>query len=279
MRPCNPNNGIVTRRHQQSYLFFWNLLMSKRPVIVHFHLFKNAGTSVDTVLKNNFGGRWIEIEGAADRKLTPEALTEFIEANPQFDAISSHTAIVSLPVMENAKIIPIFFFRHPLDRIRSAYDFERKQDAQTPGAIKAKEGDFESYMDWRMSTSTPWQVSEFHAFRLKDFHEFTPAKQRQLFLPRAKKALDSIPVVGLVENFDESMTRLETYIRGFFPGFEGESVHANRTVDRALELSENVNKFRDRIGSDVFSKLLENNAVDLELYNYVKSEFFPASRS
>ena len=78
--------------------------------------------------------------------------------------------------------------RHPLARIRSAYDFEKKQDVQTPGAIKAKEGDFQFYMDWRMSTPTPWQVSNFHAFRLKDFHTFTPAKQTQLFLERALKA-------------------------------------------------------------------------------------------
>ena len=262
----------------QSFHFLRTSLMSKRPVIVHFHLFKNAGTSVDTVLQKNFGERWIEIEGPGGKKLTPEALAEFIVANPQYDAISSHTAIVSLPEIENVEIIPIFFFRHPIDRIRSAYDFERKQDAQTPGAIKAKEGDFEFYMDWRMSTPTPWQVAEFHAFRLKDFHEFTPAKQRQLFLPRAKKALDSIPNVGLVENFDLSMSRLETSIREFFPEFASESVHANTTADRTLKLSENVDKFKDRIGSDVFDKLLENNAMDLELYDYVKAKFFPANK-
>lgn len=249
--------------------------MSKRPVIVHYHLFKNAGTSVDTILKSNFGDRWIEIEGPEGKKLTPESLVEFIEANPQYDAISSHTAIVSLPVLENVKIIPIFFFRNPIDRIRSAYDFERKQDAHTPGALKAKEGDFEYYMNWRMSTNNPWQVSEFHAFRLKDFHEFTPAKQVQLFLFRAKKALDTLPIVGLVEHFDVSMTRLEEHIREFFPDFQSESVHENTTASKALKLSENIDKFRDRIGPDVYKKLLENNVIDLELYEYVKFKFFP----
>ena len=253
--------------------------MSNRPVIVHFHLFKNAGTSVDTVIQKNFGERWIEIEGPGGRKLTSEALAEFIVANPQYDAISSHTAIVSLPEIEGVEIIPIFFFRHPIDRIRSAYDFERKQDAQTPGAVKAKEGDFEFYMDWRMSTPTPWQVAEFHAFRLKDFHDFTPAKQLQLFLPRAKKALDSIPNVGLVERFDESMARIEVAIQKHFPHFVAESVHANTTADRTLKVSENVDKFKDRIGADVFEKLVENNAMDLELYEYVKTKFFPSDKS
>jgi len=253
--------------------------MTKRPVIVHFHLFKNAGTSIDTVLQKNFGEKWIEIEGPGGKKLTSEALAEFITANPKYDAISSHTAIVSLPEVENIEIIPIFFFRHPVDRIRSAYDFERRQDAQTPGAIKAKEGDFEFYMDWRLSTPTPWQVSEFHAFRLKDFHEFTPAKQRQFFLPRAKRALDSMPIIGLVERFDESMARLETYIRKFFPEFVGENVHANTTTDRTSKLSQNVEKFKDRIGNDVFNRLIEVNAIDFELYSYVKTKLFPDTNS
>ena len=167
--------------------------MSKRPVIVHFHLFKNAGTSVDKILQENFGERWIEIEGPNNRKLDPEDLIAFIRDNPQYDAISSHTAVVTVQEYEDIEIIPIFLLRHPIDRIRSAYDFERKQDAQTPGSIKAKEGDFNYYMDWRLSTPSPWQVSEFHAFRLKDFHDFTPAKQTQLFLPRAQKALDALP--------------------------------------------------------------------------------------
>ena len=102
--------------------------MSKRPVIVHFHLFKNAGTSVDRILQRNFGDRWIEIEGPNNKKLTQDALIDFIRGNPQYDAISSHTAVVSVPQYDDIEIIPIFFYRHPIDRIRSAYDFERKQD-------------------------------------------------------------------------------------------------------------------------------------------------------
>ena len=246
--------------------------MAKRPVIVHFHLFKNAGTSVDKVLEKNFGENWTEVEGPNNKKLTPEALVAFITDNPKYQAISSHTAIVSVPEMDDVEIVPIFFFRHPIDRIRSAYDFECKQDVQTPGALKAKEGDFKHYLDWRLSTITPWQVSEFHAFRLKDFHTFTPAKQKKLFLPRAKKALDSLPFVGLVEDFSGSMARMETYIQQYFPEFEGEDVHENTTSDRSLRLSQNIDKFKERIGEATFDQLVEANKIDFDLYEYVKSK-------
>ena len=244
--------------------------MSKRLVIVHFHLFKNAGTSVDTILQRNFEERWIEIEGPNNRKLDPEALIAFIRDNPQYDAISSHTAVVSVPEYEDIEIIPILFFRHPIDRIRSAYDFERKQDAQTPGSIKAKEGDFKYYMDWRMTTPNPWQVCNFHAFRLKDFHDFTPAKQTQLFEPRARAALESLPFVGLVEEFDHSMTVFQGLIQSAFPEFQSSSVYENVTA-KGRDISENIDRFADRIGEETFEALLELNRTDMRLYEMVKS--------
>lgn len=244
--------------------------MSKRPVIVHFHLFKNAGTSVDTILERNFGERWIEIEGPNNRKLDPEDLIAFIRDNPQYEAISSHTAVVSVPEYEDVEIIPIFFYRHPIDRIRSAYDFERKQDAQTPGSIKAKEGDFKYYMDWRLTTPNPWQVSEFHAFRLKDFHTFTPNKQLQLFESRARAALEALPVVGLVETFDDSMLQFQALIQNHFPDFKAMNVHANVTAEKH-NVEANVAKFAERIGGDIYQKLLSINEMDLALYKAVKS--------
>jgi len=37
-----------------------------RTILIHYHLFKNAGTSLDAVLKENFGDKWITRE--FDRK-------------------------------------------------------------------------------------------------------------------------------------------------------------------------------------------------------------------
>ena len=247
--------------------------MAKRPVIVHFHLFKNAGTSVDRILQRNFGEKWIEIEGPNNKKLSPEGLIDFIRQNPQYDAISSHTAVVSVPIYDDIKIIPMFFVRHPIDRIRSAYDFERKQVADTPGSIKAKEGDFRHYLDWRMSSNNPWQIQEFHTFRLKDFHEFTPAKQTAFFEPRARAAIDALPVVGLVETFDKSMLDFQDLIRPHFRGFEAMRVHANVTA-KGHTVEENVAKFADRIGEDTFQTLMELNKIDLGLYEMVKARYF-----
>jgi len=251
--------------------------MSKRPVIVHFHLFKNAGSSVDVILQNNFGQHWIEIEGKNNKKLSTDELVQFIRDNPQYKAISSHTAVVSVPILPDIIILPVFFFRHPIDRIRSAYDFERKQIATTPGSLKAKEGDFGHYLDWRLSSRTPWPVSNFHAMRLKDFHQITPERNIQDFQPHARYALMALPLVGLVEQFDESMSRFERFANPYFPNFQIESVRVNTTSDKSLRLSDNLEKFKTRIGPSDFEKLLNVNKIDLLLYNFA-NQLFKARR-
>ena len=248
-------------------------IMDKRPVIVHFHLFKNAGTSVDKILKNNFEGRWVEIEGPNGRKLETENLVSYIKKNPEVSAISSHTAVVKVPILESVKILPIVFFRHPIDRIRSAYDFERTQDATTPGAIKAKEGDFEHYMNWRLTTQNPWQVSDFHSMRLKDYFDFTPQKRRELFLPRAKEAVDDLPFVGLVDRFGASMSKFESLIKVDFPKFVAENVHENISSSKSQGLNSALEGFRSRIGNQLYEKLLDINREDMMLYDYVKLKY------
>lgn len=245
--------------------------MPKRPIIVHFHLFKNAGTSVDVILKNNFSSEWAEIEGPGNKKLDPEDLARFIRENPNLKAISSHTAVISTPAYDDFEIIPIVFIRHPIDRIRSAYDFERVQDAQTPGAIKAKEGDFKHYLDWRLQCPAPWQITNFHASRLKDFHVFTPALQLRENKERSLMALQALPFVGIVEQFDRSMEKFSEIIQESFPSFQCFSTQANTTSDPSASLKENLDKFKKRISKPVYKQLCEINDIDFELYEHVKS--------
>ena len=68
---------------------------SRRGVIIHYHLFKNAGTSVDAILRRNFG------EGWASREYPPrsdgEAAREFLASNPHIAALSSHTLLLPPP--------------------------------------------------------------------------------------------------------------------------------------------------------------------------------------
>jgi len=68
-----------------------------RSVVLHYHLFKNAGSSVDEMLRQNFPGRWITQEFNLPPGERAQALLAFVQQNPQVDAISSHSALLPVP--------------------------------------------------------------------------------------------------------------------------------------------------------------------------------------
>jgi hypothetical protein len=99
------------------------------PLLFHYHLFKNAGTSVDEILSRNFGRHWVEQEfndvptpGSAS-----QLVHEFLAERPGIKAVSSHTARLPAPELAERVTLPIIFVRHPIDRLKSAYNFEREQ--------------------------------------------------------------------------------------------------------------------------------------------------------
>ncbi|WOD06199.1 hypothetical protein [Marinomonas sp. GJ51-6] len=101
-----------------------------KTVILHYHLFKNAGTSLDAAFKENFSveqGEWVTREFSAQPAKNREELKQWIIDNPQAKCFSSHTAIFPVPHIDGINIIPVIFYRHPIDRIASAYSFEKKQ--------------------------------------------------------------------------------------------------------------------------------------------------------
>ena len=248
--------------------------MADRNVIIHYHLFKNAGSSVDTILQHNFGDAWAEIEGPDRKKLTRNMMKNYIMKNPDKKAISSHTAIISLPKIEGVNIIPIFFYRHPIDRIRSAYDFERVQEEDTPGARVAKEGNFNHYLAWRLASPAMSQISNFHMMRLKDFRGLVKNTQPELFRPRALQALKALPFVGLVERFDESMKEFEKLIHPAFPEFEVISATSNTLSDPTAAIDAKLKAFEQEIGRHTYHNLLQLNSADLELYYFVKNKLW-----
>lgn len=244
--------------------------MADRSVIIHYHMFKNAGSSVDAILQHNFGDKWVEIEGPNNKKLTPEMMVEYIKANPEIKALSSHTAQVTIPKIPGVKIIPIFFFRHPVGRIQSAYNFERKQESDAPGAVKAKELDFPDYLAWRLASTTMTSVANFHAYRLKDFKKETYNRESQYLRPRALQALKQLPFVGLVERFDESMVKYGELIKPHFPDFDIIAARANTNSNPDASIRARLKSFEDTIGRSTFTNLMQLNAIDLELYYFVK---------
>ncbi len=225
--------------------------MTERTVILHYHLFKNAGTSVDRVLQRNFPGRWVTAEHPSQRADNSAAVGAWIAATPEAVAFSSHTAIGPLPRVAGVRILPLLFLRDPIDRILSAYRFERKQDAETLGTRLARSHDFEGYVRARLAIHGDRQCRNFQTHRLAAFR---PGPEPEI--DRALAALGEIELAGIVEDFAGSMRRIAQALLPLFPAFRFDAPRLNRSdPELAPEMS-----------PELRALLAEANADDMVLH-------------
>lgn len=234
-------------------------------VIVHYHIFKNAGTSVDVMLQQNFGDRWTEIEFPEPDPEAPPGnpLGDFLRARPDLVAVSSHTAQLPPP---SPDVFPILFLRHPLDRLRSAYEFERVQEADTHGAWLAKRHDFAGYVRELLAVPEFRQARNFQTQRLAANEPPEAGSERE----RALRALETLPFVGLVENYAQCAAQLAERLRVHFPDFTLIAAHENRTEGRRDSLEARLAAMREELPEALWEELLAANADDFAVWEAAK---------
>ena len=194
-----------------------------RTIILHYHLFKNAGTSVDAILKRNFPGQWVTQEFPTKGGNNTALVEDWIKATPDAVAYSSHTMMGPIPQIEGVRVISFMLLRDPIERIKSAYRFERTQNADTWGARLAKEHDFEGYVRARLARPGDRQCRNFQTYRLASLMPGEGTEHE-----RAQRALAALTVVGRVDEFDAAMERLTAA----YPGFSYTAVRANTSAGK-----------------------------------------------
>jgi hypothetical protein len=238
--------------------------------IIHYHLFKNAGTSVDEMLRRNFGSHWAEQEFREEKNRSNcDSVADFLRDRPELIALSSHTALLPVPQLAGELMIPILFLRHPIARISSAYAFEKRQDADTFGARLAKRTDFADYVKALLDSPGNRTARNFQTYRLA-FNEPDPTETE---LERAMRTIHIVPFVGLVEAYSESLNRFEQLMKPYFPNFTAVLVRRNVTRSADDTLDAQLANVREQLGGDLYSRLLENNRDDCELFNEVNRSY------
>lgn len=225
---------------------------TERTIILHYHLFKNAGTSVDEILKRNFGAKWVTREFPPMGENNTELVEEWIRETPDAIAYSSHTMMGPIPVVEGVRVISFMLLRDPIERIKSAYRFERTQQADTWGAQLAKEHDFEGYVRARLDRPGDQQCRNFQTYRLASM---MPGEGTGL--ERAKRAVAALTIVGRVEAFDDTMRRLADEVGAAYPRFAEHVVKENISAGKnAVEISRDLAELLHSQNKADFSLLL-----------------------
>ena len=167
--------------------------MTGRKILFHLHLFKNAGTSIDRILKQNFESRWMAYdETNAGSIICTDQFEQIIHAHPRIEAFSSHQVVPPLPDTQ-LFVFPIVFIRHPIERLKSAYLFEWKKQL----GLDTPKGSLSEYVKDKLQNRRRNAIEEFQTMRLsnagrKNFQNIELQSDKEL-LDRAKDFLDQLP--------------------------------------------------------------------------------------
>jgi len=185
--------------------------MADRKVILHYHIFKNAGTSFNTALAQVFGPAFMEFDGAeAGSVIEPDRIGEIIRNHPGKNAFSTHQGMLSSFGTEGTEVLTTLLLRHPLSRISSIYHFERSQQSNSPGAVNAKRLSFGDYLRWRWDQSPAFFCFQsFYCARSPESRGYQPL---ETIHDRARRNLDQLHCVGTVERFPEFISRAQNLV-------------------------------------------------------------------
>lgn len=243
----------------------------KRFLIVHYHIFKNGGSTITSILEREFPSRFATVHGPDDVSVLDQiSLANFIEDHAEIQATSSHHIRYPKPVVPNTIIFDCCFLRHPLDRLQSLYSYFQAIDSADPLCRLARQEHVRSFFK-RLIDSAPHLVSNVQVTMLALGGAFT----RPVDTPDVEVAADIVgkmAIPGLVEKFDESLVAAEYFLKPAFPRLKLHYLPKNVSRPLGGNLADRQDWLRHSWGSDLYATLANLNQCDLELWRRTERE-------
>jgi hypothetical protein len=250
---------------------FWSKASDfKRPLILHYHIFKNAGTTVESILQRNFRERFASFDRDDHNSVISDAaLLDFLETRAELAAVSSHHLRLPKPVDERYSFFDVVFLRHPIARLWSTYVFYRRMDlGRDPLAVAAQTR----------------AAAEFFELLMQDYPEHACNAQVNLIankgdripaagdLSRAIEILKQVSVLGVAEHFQETAVLAEHSLRPIFKDLDFSYVAQNVTDGRPKSIDEQLTNFAQMCGKHMLDELQHRNQLDLSLLSFATEE-------
>jgi hypothetical protein len=246
--------------------------MILRRVLLHFHIFKNAGTTIEDILAQTFFERFARFDKPEHESVISSAeVVEFVRQNPAIQAVSSHQLRYPLPAAPGILFFDLCFLRDPLDRIRSSYDYFRVKPVEgnevSDLANSLALGEFLECL----ADQHPWRLNDVQvnilAGRGVDDDPAGPAD-----LERALGVMLQTPFLGVVDRFHDSLSAARHFLRPVFPYFNFEQPPANVSDGMSGTLEARTARLRSSCRDNVWKELLRLNALDYELIRCARAE-------
>lgn len=237
-----------------------------RHVMLHFHMFKNGGSTIETILEREFHGRYATVHGShATSVLDGHEIADFLGAHPHVAALSSHHLRYPLPSIRGTVLFDCCFLRHPLDRLQSVYTWLRATSSHSEDSILAlaRTAGSREFMT-RLIEESPHMIGNAQTLLLANGGAFTRPMD-ETDLSHAKEVLRRMAVPGLIGMFDESLVAAEHFLGPAFPMLRLHYVAQNVTRPAHRKFEHRLEELRVIWGADLYDELLRLNRLDLEL--------------
>ncbi len=248
-----------------------------RTIIVHYHIFKNAGSSVDSLLQTAFGNRWASLEGPTPTSLLrPDDLAAFINDRPEIVAVSSH--LLRPPAPPDVRVLPVVLIRHPLDRALSVYShLRRHHDGAETGTV-AQQTSFPQFVLWCLNNKTlggmviaNYQVIHLSPASFRNGHIYN-AIATENDLQHAIDYLSDDACFGTVDLFDAAMNKLRKRAATLHLYIPTSVITENATPGRLENLDERLRVARGLLGPELNQRYINENELDYRLYEWAHRE-------
>jgi len=238
-----------------------------RKIILHYHIFKNAGTTIEWILKKNYSNNAISIEDKKNIEtiISNNFLLDLLKKNQNYKAISSHQIRFPLPQSPEFIFLPIIFIRHPIDRILSVFEFKKRtNDPFLPTNLKTNVKEFAKW-----AIEKHYMVTENYQV---NFLSYPTSKRFGLDLPKAIDDVKNCFIVGIVDRMDESLVLAEESLKSHFDNIDLSYIKQNVSPGREQTLKKRLDTTKSIIGEQLFKQAEENNSEDFQLYNASNAE-------
>jgi len=244
----------------------------KKPVCLHYHIFKNGGTTIEWIVERNFPNKTINIDtGITKGILSNDVILEYLSSHPDVKTISSHQIRFPLPISNIYEFIPIFFLRHPIDRIFSIYKFNKyRPDVNDPGVVKAKNLSFNDYVKWNLDQKRLKVMKNFQVLFLSDKPINTAVDEKDFDI--AMERIRSCLILGVLNRFDESLVLGEEVLQKYFDSIDLSYRKQNITENKVKEFDDSLDGIKNSLKPYIFDDILKENQFDLKLYSEANKE-------
>lgn len=241
-------------------------------IILHHHIFKNAGSTLDFSLSRQFGNAFFELHAPGDDgRVTPEVLGRFLEENPAVKVITSHhfhgqNFSQSLEG-RGYRFFNFAMVRRPLDRLVSTYKFYKRGEPTNPVAQAAHTMPLASFISLLIE-KYPHLVDNAQVSLIAN-QGFYNRRISETDLNVACSRIENFALCAPVDRYDEAMVTAEYYNS---PVYAPAGLDLSYIPQNVSERSGNEGSIRHQIGDKNYEWLDSLLSLDERLCAFASRE-------